>query len=421
MNGSGNQPGLSSPVSAAPPWGALTGLKVIDLTQMLAGPFCTMLLADLGAEVLKVEPLEGDATRRSEPFSPDDELRAFGGYFQSVNRNKTSIAIDLKQAQGRAVLHRLLVDAHVVVENFRVGVMERLGLAYEALHAAYPRLVYACIRGFGDPRTGESPYMAWPAFDIVAQAMGGLMSVNGPGPGQPMKVGPGIGDLVPGMLAALGILAAVRHADLTGQGQLVDVAMYDSILALCERIVYQYSYAGDVPQPQGNSHPLLCPFDAFPVADGWVTIAAPFDHLWQRLCALIERPDLAAAERLATNTLRVVHADEVRAAIVGWTSLRTRKQVMDVLGGIVPCGPVNTVQEIYADPHVAKRNMIALVDHPGVAQQLAIAGSPIKMTETPGGVHSRAPLLGEHTDRVLAGLGYGAAEIDTLRQSGIVC
>ena len=400
--------------------GALEGLRIIDLTQMLAGPFCTMLLADLGADVIKVEPLDGDAVRRSGPFTPDDELKAYGGFFQSVNRNKRSIAVDLKSDPGREVVRRLAQGADVVVENFRIGVMERLGLSYEALHEINPRLVYACIRGFGDPRTGESPYARWPAFDIVAQAAGGLMSTTGPGPGQPMKVGPGVGDIVPGMLAALGILAAVRHAERTGRGQFVDVAMYDAVLALCERIVYRYSYIGEVAEPEGNSHPFLCPFDVFPASDGNVTIAAPFDHIWQELCRAIDRPDLGADDRLKTAEGRMQHANEIRAALHTWTRARTRAEVLRTLGGRVPCGPVNTIEDIMHDPHVAARNMIAMLEQPGHGGDVAVAASPIKMTETPGQVRTRAPLLGEQTEAVLAEAGYGSTETVALLESGCV-
>ena len=203
--------------------GALAGLRVVDLTQMLAGPFCTMLLADQGAEVIKVEPPGGDMTRRAAPYFADDEARHFGGYYQSINRNKKSISIDLKTADGKAIVRRLVKEADVLVENFRAGTMERLGLSYESLAELNPRLVYATVRGFGDPRTGASPYADWPAFDVVAQAMGGIMGITGPDREHPLKVGPGVGDIVPAMLLAVGVLAAVRHAERTGEGQFVDV------------------------------------------------------------------------------------------------------------------------------------------------------------------------------------------------------
>jgi crotonobetainyl-CoA:carnitine CoA-transferase CaiB-like acyl-CoA transferase len=400
--------------------GPLAGLRVIDLTQMLAGPFATMLLADLGADVIKVEPERGDLTREGGPYLPDDEAKAFGGYFQSVNRNKRSVVVDLKCPAGREVLLRLVAGADVCVENYRLGVMERLGVPYEVLREDNERLVYACVRGFGDPRTGESPYAHWPAFDVTAQAMGGLMGITGVGPGQPLKVGPGVGDIVPAMLMAFGILAAVRHAEHTGEGQLVDVAMYDGVLALCERIVYQYSYSGKSPEPQGNSHPLLCPFDAFPAKDGWVTIAAPTDSLWEELVDAIGRPELAGDDRFATNQKRLRHGDEVRALLGAWTKNRTKREVLEVLGGRVPCGPVNTAADIYADPHSASRQMLVEVEHPGSATPATICGVPVKLTRTPGGVRHRAPLLGEHTDEVLTEAGFDRSEIERLRKEGAV-
>jgi crotonobetainyl-CoA:carnitine CoA-transferase CaiB-like acyl-CoA transferase len=413
-------------VTTPPTPGALEGLKVIDLTHALAGPFCTMVLADLGADVLKVEPPHGDSTRGVGPFAPEDELRLFGGYFNSVNRNKRSISIDLRTEGGRAILQRLLAAADVLIENFRAGVMERLGLGYEALHERHPRLVYACVRGFGDPRTGdldlpESPYAAWPAFDVVAQAMGGLTGVTGPDADHPMNAGAPIGDMAPALFAAVGILAAVRRAERTGEGQLVDVSMYDAVLAVCERIVYLYSYSGVVAGPVGATNPQLCPFDAFRTKDGWVTIAAPGERHWGYLCDLMGRPELREDERYRTNAQRVERASEVRAIVSGWTGQRTTREVVGELGGLVPCGPINRVTDILADPHVARRQMIAQVEHPGIRKPMAIAASPVKMTATPASVRTRAPLLGEHTREVLAGLGYDGAAIEALIAGGVVC
>ncbi|MCW2691586.1 MAG: CoA-transferase [Mycobacterium sp.] len=400
--------------------GPLAGLRVIDLTQMLAGPYATMVLADLGADVVKVEPLAGDGVRQQGPFLPDDDLHDFGGYFQSVNRNKRSVALDLKAPEGREVLLRLIDGADVLVENYRVGVMDRLGLGYEALHERCPRLVYAAVRGFGDPRTGVSPYVDWPAYDVVAQAMGGLMGITGVDAGHPLKVGPGVGDVFPAVLTVVGVLAALRSAEQTGEGQFVDVAMYDGVLALCERIVYQHSYTGAVPGPEGNGHPLLCPFDVFPTADGWMTIAAPRDHLWRLLCDGIGRPELGTDERYATNAARVAHCEEVRAAVSSWTSARTNGEVLATLGGLVPCGPVNTVADIVADPHVKARQMIVELEHPGSPTPVSVVGTPIKLTGTPPGAHRRAPRLGEHTDDVLLELGYSADEVTRLLTAGAI-
>lgn len=399
--------------------GALEGVRVIDLTQMLSGPFCTMLLADLGADVVKVEPLTGDPTRQN-AFSPDDHVRSYGGYFQSINRGKKSVAVDLKEAAGRELVRRLAADADVVVENFKVGVMERLGLSYESLHETNPRLVYACIRGFGDPRTGRSPYSEWPAFDIVAQAMGGLMSMTGLGPGQPMKAGPSVGDIVPGIFAALGIVSAVRHAERTGEGQFVDVAMYDGIFAICEQIVYRHSYLGEVTEPSGNGHPFLCPFDVFPASDGFVTIAAPLDHLWHDLCLVMDRPDLAGDPDLVKASGRARHAPRVREAVAAWTSVRTRAEISATLGGRIPSGPVNGILDILGDEHAAARDLLPEIEQPGLDHKVRITGSPIKMTKTPAGVRHRSPLLGEQTNALLRDAGYSETEIGALRERGVV-
>lgn len=370
-------------------------MRVLDLTAMLSGPYATMLLSDLGADVVKVEPPTGDATRHVGPFKGDGTGPGLGGYFQSVNRGKRSIVLDLKTKEGRDRFLALVEHADVVVENYSAGVMERLGLAYETLAAVNPRLVYAAIRGFGDPRTGESPYVSWPAFDVVAQAMGGFLSVTGTTDGAPIKAGPGIGDIFPGALAALGIVAAVRHAEQTGEGQFLDVAMYDAVLGLSERIVYQHSYTGAVPKPQGNGHPLLCPFDIFKTGDGWVAVAAPSDRHWRIIAEVIGRPDMASDERYATNSARVRHCSEVRSALGDWLLARTNREVVSSLGGSVPIGPVNDASAVFADQHAAVRRMLVDVEEPGCPDPVTIAGQPIKFTRTPADPTRRGPLLGE--------------------------
>jgi crotonobetainyl-CoA:carnitine CoA-transferase CaiB-like acyl-CoA transferase len=376
--------------------GPLDGVRVVDLTHALAGPYATMLLADLGADVLKVESPAGDLARGAGPFPDGDALRAFGGYFQSVNRGKRSVVLDLKTPEGAAALRSLAADADVLVENFTHGVMERLGLSYESLRTDNPRLVYAAVRGFGDARSGRSPYLEWPAFDVVVQAMAGLMGITGTEDGAPIKVGPGIGDIYPGTMLALGVTSALYEARGTGRGQFVDVAMYDAILALCERIIYQHSYTGAVPRAEGNRHPLLSPFDVLPALDGWVAIAAPADSRWRTLCDLIDRPDLGADPGLATNLLRVARRGEVFDALAAWTSGRTKEEVLAVLGGRVPVGAVRDAAEITADPHVAARGMVLQLEHPGVDGTLGVAGQPLKFSRTPARPDRRAPLLDEH-------------------------
>lgn len=384
-------------------WGSLHDLTVLDLTQVLAGPFCTMMLADHGANVIKIESPEGDLSRIIGPYLPDDKNQEYGGYFQSVNRNKRSIVLDLKSSHDRDTFKAMVAQADIVIENFRVGVMEKFDLSYETLNQDNPRLVYAAIRGFGDPRTGDSPLVNWPAFDIVAQAMSGFMGITGSD--EPMKSGPGIGDIVPGMMAAFGILAAVRHAEKTGEGQFLDVPMYDAMLALCERIIYQHAYTGAVPGREGNRHPLVAPFSVFKAKDGYVAIACPSDGLWQKLLNLIGRAELADDVRLSNPRERAKHAAEIDSIVTGWTECLSKIEIAEVLGGHVPFGPINDVTDIYADPHVRAQGMLVELALDGLDQPAIVANTPVRMQKSPGGVHRRAPRLGEHNAEVLAEFG----------------
>lgn len=405
---------------AATGFGALDGVRVIDFTQMLAGPFCTQLLADQGAEVIKIEPVDGEESRGAGPFRPEDKQRSFGGYFASVNRNKRSIGLNLKDPGARDIALALIDSADVVVENYRAGVMDRLGLSYETLRERNPKLVYAAIRGFGDPRTGKSPYSDWPAFDVVAQAMGGLMQINGPDKATPLKVGPGVGDLYPATLCAFGISSALLRVARTGQGQFVDVSMVDAVLALCERTVHQHSFQDLIPHPEGNRHPLLSPFGLFRAKDGFITLAAHFDAWWVKLCGLIGRPELATDPRTATAEARVANRDFVCEQLELYTGAHTKKELAEVLGGNIPFGAVNNIAEIMSDPHFVAREMIVKVDHPGLDRPMAIAGIPLKMTETPGRVERRAPLVGEHTDEILREIGITPELTADLRRQNAI-
>ncbi len=400
-----------------PQFGALSGVRVIDFTQMLAGPFCTQLLADQGADVVKVEPPGGEETRRAGGFRPEDTLRAFGGYFASVNRNKRSISLNLKEEAGRDLALKLIDEADVVVENYRAGVMDRLGLGYEKLRDRNPRIVYAAIRGFGDPRTGKSPSGDWPAYDVVAQAMGGIMQINGADPAVPTKVGPGVGDIYPATLCAFGIAAALIDAKRTGEGQFIDVSMVDAVLALCERTIHQHSYLDIVPQPEGNRHPMLSPFGVLPAKDGFVTVAAHFDPAWTRLCRCIGREELIRDPRTATYDARALNRDFVYEQLEAFTRLRSKQELAELFGGVVPFGPVLNVAEIVSHPHFAARDMVVNVEHPGLQHPTRIAGIPIKMTRTPGAVRTRAPLCGEHTDELLREAGLSETEIAALRHT----
>lgn len=384
--------------------GPIQGLRVLDLTRVLSGPYCTMMLADLGADVIKIEPPEGDLTRFQGPFAREDTERAYGGYFASVNRNKRGIVLDLKDPASRERFLALVDGADVVVENFRAGVMDRLGLSYELLHERNPRLVYGAIRGFGDPRTGASPYTDWPAFDVIAQAMGGIASVTGTADGEIVRVGPSIGDLYPATVAVVAILAGVMHAQRTGEGQFVDVAMVDALVALDEAMVYTYSYTGSVAGPIGTSHSQSAPFDIFTTANGACAIAAPTTEHWEILCAAMDRPDLLDDERTATAKHRLKNRDFLRAEILTWTTTQSTAQVVAALGGRVPVGPVNNAADLFADPHLRARKMLVAVEHPGVDRPMVFPDTPMRFTASPAGIYRRPPRLGEHTDEVLAGL-----------------
>lgn len=399
--------------------GALDGLVVLDLTRMLAGPYATMMLADQGARVVKIEPPGGDGTRRNGPHL-EGALRmdggGFGAYFASINRNKESLTLDLKTAAGKAALLKLVAQADVLVENYRAGVMERLGLSYETLREHNPRLVYAALRGFGDPRSGASPYAHWPAYDPVAQAMGGIMGITGPVPGgAPTKIGPGVGDIVPAMFLAYGIAAACWQAQRSGQGQFVDVAMVDAVLAVCERMVFQHSATGEVPGPEGNGHPLLCPFGLFPARDGHVSLGVPNDRFWAPLARLMGQPELATDPHYASSEARLARREEVDRIVGAWTARHSKAELATLLGGEIPFGPVFGADDIFADPHFRARAMLVATEQPGAARPLTVAGTPVHLHGTPGGVRRRAPLAGEHTQQVLQDFGFADTEIAALQ------
>ena len=384
--------------------GPLHGLRVLDLTQALAGPYCTMLLADLGADVVKVEPPGGDMSRQMGPFTDEDSERSYGGYFASVNRGKRSVVLNLKEDADRSKLLELAKTTEVLIENSRAGVMDRLGLSYEVLAEVNPRLVYGAIRGFGDPRTGESPYADWPAYDIVAQASGGLVSITGTADGEVAKCGPSVGDIFAGTLNAVGVLAAVIDARATGVGQFIDVAMYDAVLSLCEGAAYNYSYTGLVRRPTGNGHPMIAPFDVFPTADGHCALGTPSDHMFITLCELIGLNELAVDKRFASRTARLQNRPALNTQLTAWTRSVTTAEVVRLLGGVVPVGPVNDMAAIYSDPHVAAREMLVEMEQPDGSRPVTLAGQAIKMTKSATGPRSRPPRLGEHSTEILAEL-----------------
>ncbi|MFC6718498.1 succinyl-CoA:mesaconate CoA-transferase [Natrialbaceae archaeon GCM10025810] len=379
--------------------GALSNLRVIDLTQVLAGPYCTMLLADMGADVVKIERPGGDLIRSNPPFVEDPEEEAYGGYFQSVNRGKKSVELDFNDEEDREDFLSLVEEADVLVENYRSGTMEKYDLGYETLKEHNPRLIYSSIRGFGDPRTGETHRQGQPSFDLIAQALGGVMEITGQEDGPPTKVGPGIGDLFTATLNCIGILAAVNYREQTGKGQYVDTGMYDAMISMTERAIYQQSYTGEAPTRQGNSHPTLFPYDAFETADGYAVIAAFGTNHWKEVCAAMGREDLP--EEYPTAADRLEHRDDLREVIADWAIERTSEELCDELEGRVPVAPVQNTEDIFDDPHVHAREMLYEVEQPGADAEVEIAGSPIKMSETNPEPRGRAPLLDEHRDEIL--------------------
>lgn len=394
-------------MSTAERSGPLSDLTIIDLTMALAGPFGAGLLADLGARVIKIEPPLGDGYRNIPPFLPDhaspyDDREAatdYGAPFASVNRNKRSVRLDLKNEKDRDTLLKLCDQADAVVENMRAGVMDGLGIGYDVISGRNEAIVYACVRGFGDPRTGESPYAEWPCLDAAAQSFGGLVHAND------NLVTPAFADIFPGTLMALGVVSAVHHAQKSGRGQFLDVSMYDAMLGLQKSAVASFGFTGKPRLPGLQRAMTLYPFDLFPAKDGRVAIAAVQPHHWDLLCATMDRPDLITDERTATNPARLVNVDFAEAEITAWTSQHTRAEIMTALNGTIPAGPVNDMADIHADPHVAVRQMLEEYQPPGDNPPTSLAANPIKFTETPTTLYQPPPLLGEHNAEVLAEFG----------------
>jgi len=361
-------------MSAANAAGPLSGITIIDLTRVLAGPFCTLTLGDLGARVIKVEnPKGGDLSRMLGP-----SLNGKSGYLISVNRGKESIALDLKKPDDVAIFHRLLARADVLAENYRPGVMDRLGLGWEALHARYPRLIYAATSGFG--HTG--PYAPFAAFDLVAQGMGGLMSITGHPGNPPTRFGSSIGDIAAGLYTAIGISAALYRRAQTGAGMKIDVAMLDCQVALGENAIVRH-FAGDSPQRLGARHPSVAPFDAFPVKNGHITIAVGDDRGFRKLCKLLGCPHLGDRTEYQSNALRLRHHEQLKADLSAALATRTAAEWVPILreGGL-PCGPINDLADVVADPQVAARNMIVEVEDP-TAGTVKVFGCPIKISGVP--------------------------------------
>lgn len=400
--------------------GPLEGIVVLDLSRILAGPTCTQLLGDLGAEVIKVErPGHGDDTRAwGPPFVKDSDGQDTGesAYYLCANRNKRSIAIDFTQPEGAALIRRLAGQADVLIENYRVGTLAKRGLDYESLREGCPRLVYCSISGFGQtgPRKDE------PGYDFLVQAMGGIMSMTGEAEGMPMKVGVGIADVMCGMYASVGILAALRHRDQTGQGQHIDLALYDAQLAWLINGATNYLTSGALPKRYGNAHPNIVPYQAFATSDGHVILAVGNDAQFRRFCQVAER-DWADDPRFATNADRLRHRDVLVSEIAETMKSRTMDQWIEGLRAVkVPIGPVNTLDRVFADPQTQAREMKIRMEHSS-GSPIELLGNPLNLSETPVTYRRPPPTRAEHTDGVLKELlSIEPETLETWRQSGVI-
>lgn len=377
--------------------GALSGIRVIDLTQVMAGPFCTMLLADLGADVVKVEPPGGgDTTRHSWGRGPGG---GDGPAFFALNRNKRSVCLDLTTPPGRADFRKLLASADVVVESFRPGVAAKLGVDYPSVREVRPQVVYASLSGFGQ----DGPYAQRPGYDLIAQAMGGLMSVTGEPDGPPVKCGLPVSDLGAGMLCAFGIQAALFHRERTGEGQYLETSLFDAAVAMSVWESTEYWSTGQVPRPLGSAHRMSAPYQALRTADGYLTVGANNQRLWTRLCEAIGRPDLVDDPRFATNPDRMRHLAELAAELETALAGRTTAQWVEVLlAAGVPAGPVQRYDQVLSDPHTLARGLVRTVDHP-VAGPVKVLGPPVKFSATPAEIRRPPPLLDQHREELLGG------------------
>ena len=391
---------------------ALNGIRVLDVTQVMAGPYCAMLLCDLGADVIKVEvPPSGDASRRMAGARGSDSPA-----FNAVNRGKRSIVVDMKTAAGREIVLRLADGADVLIENARPGVMARRGLGYDDLKAVNPALIYASISGYG--QTG--PHGARGGFDLVAQGVSGIMSVTGEPGGAPVKAGIPLTDLGAGLFAASGILAALHYRTRTGEGQHVDTSLVEAGVALSVWEATEYFSSGRAPQPMGSAHRMSAPYQAVACADGYVTIGAANDRLFERLCRLLGHPEWTSDPDYADDTARVANRQALAELIEVVTRTRARAHWLALFEEHgVPCGPINTYAEVFQDEQISARDMVLETDHPTLGR-LRTLGSPLKMSRTPPRPGRPAPLLGQHTDEVLREAGYAPGDLTALRTAGVI-
>lgn len=398
--------------------GALNDIRVLDLSHVLAGPTTTMILADLGAEVIHVEPPHGDDAREYGPFAGKVD-KDHSGYFISINRNKKSIVLDLKQEKGKEILKELIKISDVIIENFRPGTMTSLGFSWEAVQETNPKIIYASISGFG--HEALPGYASRPTYDIVAQAYSGLMSITGPENGPPTRVGASIGDIMAGYQAAIAILAALHYRSLTGKGQRYDGSMIDGLFSFIENAVVRYTINEEIPKPLGTAHPTIAPFQAFPTKEDWIVIAIGSDKLWARFCSVMDRKELAGDPRFKTNNVRAKNRDILINILTGELRQKTAKEWAAVFEKeSIPCSLVNNIEQICQDPQIKLRNMLVEIDQKKVGK-IKIAGSPFRLSNTPGTIYRGAPSLGEHTAEILSSLLKKTEdEIASLRKDGVI-
>jgi len=391
----------------------LEGIVVLDLTRVLAGPFAGMMLGDMGADVIKVEnPAGGDDAREFTPF-----LNGHSAYFMSLNRSKRGVTLNLKHEKGKEIFKKLVMKADVVLENYKPGTMKKLGLDYEVLNELNPRLIYAASSGFGQ----YGPYSSRPAYDLIVQGMGGLMSITGFDKDHPVKVGSSIADLLAGIFSVVGILAALENRHKTGLGQMVDVAMLDCLVATLENAVARYVTSGKSPEPIGNDHPSICPFATIRTKDGFINIAAGNNVLWARLCKVIGMEGYIEDPRFDTNANRIYNWPLLKEIITEHMTKKATAEWLDELMAVdVPCGPINNIEQVVNDPQIAAREMIVEVDNP-LAGPLKMPGVPIKFSMTPAGISCPAPILGQHNEDIYCGLiGLGKSDIEVLKNEGVI-
>ncbi|MDU2065967.1 MAG: CaiB/BaiF CoA-transferase family protein [Sporomusaceae bacterium] len=391
----------------------LENVKVLDLTRVLAGPYASMMMADFGADIIKIEtPNTGDDSRAFGPFVGKESA-----YFMSLNRGKRSMTLNLKEEKAKEIFKEMVKKADVVLENYRPGTMEKFGLGYDVLKEINPKIIYTACSGFG--HTG--PYSKKPAYDVIVQGMGGIMSITGQENGEPTRVGASVGDVTAGLFAVIGTLTALYHRAINGVGQKVDVAMLDCQVAILENAIARYVTSGIAPGPIGNRHPSITPFEAFKAKDGYVIIAVGNDRLWSKFCNLIGKVELIEDERFVSNSQRTKNQKALKAILDTIFPDKTVDEwlaVIDEAG--IPCGPINTVDRVLKDPQIAAREMIVEVEHP-IAGSLKMPGLPIKLSETPGSVEVPAPLLGQHTEEILAEwLNLSAKEVAALKEQGVL-